>query len=358
MKKIIKVKLKNNPYPIIIENNGFSKIGSHLKSFGNFALIITSNKVHSLYKSNISKNFKSIEHKIISLPDGEAAKSQNNLLKIIDGAIKSQLPGRKLFIAAIGGGTIGDVSGFAAAIYKRGIQYVQIPTTLLAQIDSSIGGKTAINYKQTKNILGAFYQPKLVLIDPSFLKTLTREELNQGIAEAIKYGAISDRNLFNFIANNKKDILAIKPSAVAKLILSCVKIKAEVVEKDELETKGLRTILNFGHTLGHAIEGIHTKTTHGEAVAIGMAYAVDLSVKLKLIPRKDSKKLTELIEKYDLKTSLRSNARQLIKKMTLDKKFTSGKIRMVLLKSIGQSIVIDNIPESIIKKTLADFLSR
>lgn len=360
--KTINVNLKNNPYKIHISRNLLSRIPEHIQKLklGNFGLVITSQRILQLHKTAIRKTFPLNCYKLITVIDGEKAKSKNWLNKTITELIKVDRLGRKVFIVCLGGGTIGDLGGFTASIYKRGIPYVQIPTTLLGQIDSSIGGKTAIDLKEAKNILGTFYQPKAVFIDPELLKTLTTKELRQGLAEAIKYGVISDKKLFDFLKTNYKKILELEPSCILKLISACAAIKAAIVTTDEQEKRGLRTILNFGHTFAHALESSrqYKKLTHGEAVSLGMIYAAYLSKVLKKCSEKEINQIEEIIRLFSLPVKTKINPTTLYRSLTYDKKFISGKIRMVILRKIGKVEVIENISPRHIKKTLKIFALR
>jgi len=359
--KTINVKLKNNPYKIHIDHNFLSKIPEQIKklNLGNFGFVITSPKILSLHKKKIEKAFGNKNYKIITVVDGEEAKSKKWLDKVIGKLVEADTLSRKIFIICLGGGTVGDLGGFVASIYKRGIPYVQIPTTLLGQIDSSIGGKTAIDLKEAKNILGAFYQPKAVFIDTAFLKTLPRRELGQGMAEAIKYGIIKDKELFTFLKKNHKKILKLDSVCISKLILTCADIKAKIVALDEHEKKGLRTILNFGHTLAHALESSlkYKKLSHGEAVSLGMVYAAQLSKILKKCSDLEANQVEEMLKLFSLPTKIRFDALTIYKSLTYDKKFISGKIRMVILRKIGKVEVIKKISPENIKKTLKIFAS-
>ena len=360
--KIIQVKLKNNPYKIHIGYNLLRDVPKYIESLklGNFGLVITSPKILALHRKAIKTAFGSRNYKITTVIDGEAAKSKKWLSTIIEELLKTDNLGRKLFIICLGGGTIGDLGGFAASIYKRGIPYIQIPTTLLGQIDSSIGGKTAIDLKEAKNILGSFYQPKAVFIDPGFLKTLSTKEMGQGLAEAIKYGVIQDRDFFDFLKKNHKKILQLNPTYILKLISICAGIKAKIVAEDEQEKKGLRTILNFGHTFAHAIESSlkYKKISHGEAVSLGMIYAAHLSKLLKKCPNQAVNQIEEIISLFSLPNSIKFDSISIYKSLTYDKKFISGKIRMVILRKIGKVEVIEGISPKKIKKTLKIFSSR
>jgi len=353
--KKIRVNLKHAPYTIYIGKDIFKKIPSYLNKLklGNFGIVITSPKIYSLYRKAIQSNFGSKNFKIIKVADGEIAKSQNWLFKVIDGIIRSDDYKCRPFIVCLGGGTIGDLGGFVAAIYKRGIPYIQVPTTLLAQIDSSIGGKTAIDLPAAKNILGAFYQPKAVFIDPAFLSTLPLAQFKEGLAEVIKYGVIKDAVFFRFLKANHRKIFMSDSSCILKILSTCTKIKAKIVEEDERETKSLRTILNFGHTFAHALESSlkYRKISHGQAVSLGMIYAGKLS----LLRRKCSKKaLVELIDTlklFSLPISITFDLAKTYKSLIHDKKFISGKIRMVLLRKIGKVEVSEDIRPHDLKRT-------
>jgi 3-dehydroquinate synthase len=359
--KTIKVNVKNHPYPIYIGYDLIKDISFYLKNLniGNFGIIITSNRIYSLYKDLIKKVFNVISYRIIKVIDGEKTKSKKWLFKVIDEIIKVDTWNRKIFIICLGGGTIGDLGGFVASIYKRGIPYIQIPTTLLAQIDASIGGKTSIDLKEAKNILGTFYQPKAVFIDPSFLSTLNLKEIKEGIAEAIKYGIIKDESFFYFLKNHSKEILSLNTDCILRLIFTCAKIKAEIVEKDEKEEVGIRTILNFGHTFAHALETSlrYRKFFHGEAVSLGMFYASILSYLLDMCNFRDVWEVKEIIKLYSLPIRVLFNYLTLYDSMNYDKKFIYGKIRMVLLKKIGKVEVVEGIPGKLIKKSLKFFSS-
>lgn len=352
----IRVNLKTNPYDIHIGRDLIKEVPSRVKklNIGNFGIVITSPKIYSLHKKTINSAFKSGEYKIVKVADGEKAKSKEWLFKVINEMVKADTLKRKIFVVCLGGGTIGDLGGFAASIYKRGAPYVQVPTTLLAQIDSSIGGKTAIDLPQAKNILGSFFQPKAVFIDPNFLSTLPAKEIKEGLAEVIKYGVIKDEIFFNFLKKNYKEILRLEPSRVLKVISACAKIKAKIVGEDEKEKKGIRTILNFGHTFAHALESCsqYKNISHGKAVSLGMLYAAKLSVLLKKCGKKEAEKLLSALKLFSLPTKIKFNPSMLYNSLIYDKKFISGKIRMVLLKKIGKVEVVEGITPKNIKKIL------
>lgn len=300
--------------------------------------VITCEKVNSLYIKSVEDFFGSAGIGIarIILPDGESAKSLKYLSFIYDGLVREKAE-RGDYIAAFGGGVVGDIAGFAAATYLRGIKFIQIPTTLLADVDSSVGGKTGIDHPGGKNLIGAFYQPEVVLIDIEFLSTLDGRELVNGFAEVIKYGAVLDRKLFDYLESGYGNILAGNREALSFIIERSCEIKADVVRKDEKEA-GLRSVLNFGHSLGHAVEALYNYETlkHGEAVAIGMVFAAGLSEKLSLCGKEDVGRLKLLIQNSGLPVKIPDfSVEQYINVMKLDKKVDEKIIKFVLMKGIG-----------------------
>ncbi|MDP3259447.1 MAG: 3-dehydroquinate synthase, partial [Thermodesulfovibrionales bacterium] len=270
----IRVKLGERSYDICIGSNILGKIGPKLKSFNSSpkTAIISNPTVYRLYGKKVLNSIKSSGFDVIPviIPDGEKYKDISIVQKIYGELLRHRLD-RKSTLIALGGGVIGDITGFVASTYMRGIDYIQIPTTLLAQVDSSVGGKTGVNHKLGKNMIGTFYQPKLIWIDIDILKTLPQKEFFAGLAEVIKYGVIWDAKLFAFLENNRDKIVRLDRKALIHIIKCSCQIKAEVVSKDEREA-GLRAILNYGHTIGHAIETAtgYKKYLHGEALAIGM----------------------------------------------------------------------------------------
>jgi len=241
-------------------------------------------------------------------------------------------------LIALGGGVVGDLGGFVASTYMRGIRYVQVPTTLLAQVDSSVGGKTGVNHPLGKNMIGTFWQPALVWIDPLTLRSLPRRQLLAGLAECIKYGVIRDREFFDYLREHRDEVLALKGPALEHVIMRSCQLKAQVVEADEREA-GLRAILNFGHTIGHAIETLtgYVEYLHGEAVAMGMCKEAELAASLGLLQRQELKALKDLVAAYGLQTELPRGlrAQQLLGAMEVDKKALGGQLRMVLPQEIG-----------------------
>jgi 3-dehydroquinate synthase len=357
--KIIKVNLKSNPYKIYIGYQIAKKLARYLNNLdlGNFAIIITSPNIRRRYSNLIKKSFGRVDYRIVEVAEGEEAKSIKWFLKAIDEIVKYDSWGRRIFIVCLGGGTIGDLGGFIASVYKRGTPYIQLPTTFLSQIDASIGGKTAIDLKAAKNILGAFYQPRAVFIDPFFLASLGVKQMREGLAEAVKYALIQDRSFFNFLKSNYKKINKFEPHILLKIIYICAQIKAKIVESDEKEKKGIRTLLNFGHTLAHALEasGQYKNLSHGEAVSLGMLYATQLSCSLGLCEAREFEEIYCLFKLLKLPTEISFDYLSVYKAMGYDKKFICGKARLVLLRRIGMAVVRQAITTEKILKTLQIF---
>jgi 3-dehydroquinate synthase len=292
---------------------------------------------------------------LIKVPAGETAKSLANVQRCYDQLAAHRLE-RKSFIVALGGGVVGDLAGFVAATYLRGIPFVQVPTTLLAQVDSSVGGKTGVNLKAGKNLVGAFHQPRLVLCDLDTLKTLPKREFRAGLAEVIKYGIIYDEPLFHRLERDLPKLLARKPAVLAPVIARCCEIKADVVGQDETES-GLRAILNFGHTIGHALEAISSygKYLHGEAISIGQAAAAQLSCALTGLPTHHASRITNLFKRAGLPIAVKLTAAQrraLFAAMRLDKKVSAGVVKFVLATRLGKVVWGQRVPEAAIQKAL------
>ena len=320
------------------------------------ALIVTNVTVAPLYAAALEKSlrqrFRNVH--VLELPDGEVYKDWPTLNLIFD-ALLQQVSDRKTVLFALGGGVVGDMTGFAAASYMRGVPFVQVPTTLLAQVDSSVGGKTAINHPLGKNMIGAFYQPQLVLCDLSTLTTLPPRELSAGLAEVIKYGPIHDMAFLDWIESNIDALVARDPQALAYAVKRSCEIKALVVGQDERET-GLRAILNFGHTFGHAIEsGLgYGQWLHGEAVGCGMVMAAKLSQRLGGIDAVFVARLTALIERAGLPVVAPNlGAERYLELMRIDKKSEAGEIRFVIIDKPG-SAVMRGAPEAMVREVLAE----
>lgn len=331
----VNIQSKNKTYPIIIENQSVSLLKEKLLSFlnGKNYLVVISEKIEKLY----GKEFGFDKSQKFVLKDGEKEKNFKNYQKILEKALKMKLT-RNDAIVAIGGGVVGDIAGFAASTYMRGIGYVQIPTTLLACTDSSVGGKTAIDTKFGKNLVGTFYQPDIVFINPVFLKTLDDRQFKSGLGEVVKYSFIEksckceeDLNLTNFLSENVQNIIDRQEKTLAKLIEICIKLKISVVEKDETESN-LRKILNFGHTYGHAIEKItnYKKYTHGEAVVEGIKFAFNLAVKRNLIDKNYKFFADDVIKKFNFREIPAFDMSKMVEIMQMDKKATSKNIVFIL----------------------------
>lgn len=359
MKKIT-VNLGRESYPIVIGYNILNLLPRYLKSLGlpREIFIITNSRIQKHYAKEISRSLKSSGFlcKFYLTIDSEKAKSINNAVRIVDN-LASYAKQKKITILALGGGVIGDLSGFLSSIYKRGVPLVQVPTTLLAQIDSSIGGKTAIDLRMAKNLIGTFYQPKLVFCDLGVLKTLDKRQVRAGLSEALKYAAIKDERLFNFLEQNYHSVFSGDRQTLEHLVYSCARIKAGIVALDEKEEKGLRTILNFGHTIGHAIEaaGGYSRYNHGEAIALGMLAASRMSENLGLLSSSACQRISALIASLGLPLEI-SGIRQedVLAAYRLDKKFIGRLNRFVLLKGIGRAVVYENVPEKIICNAVSE----
>ncbi|MCM8778774.1 MAG: 3-dehydroquinate synthase [Candidatus Omnitrophica bacterium] len=350
----IKVSLGERSYEIIITDDNYAHLGKEIKNLnlGKDALIITNRRIKKFLGKTISSVVKreNISLHMETVPDSERSKSLEVWANLLERVVKFDR-GRELFLIALGGGVVGDLTGFLASVYKRGIPYIQIPTTLLAQVDSAIGGKTAIDLPCGKNLLGTFYQPRLVYSEISALKSLPFSELRNGLAEVIKYGAIKNRELFGYL--EKKEF---KDYDWEYLVFECSKIKAEVVEKDEYDKKKIRMILNFGHTIGHGIETASEysrKYSHGEAISLGMLCAVDIGNALGITPSGVWERLEAILTKLSLPRRIKSlRSEEIISAIGYDKKFRGEKTRMVLLKEIGEGIIVENIPWELINRVI------
>ncbi|MBI3994575.1 MAG: 3-dehydroquinate synthase [Nitrospirae bacterium] len=340
----IRVDLGDRSYLIEIGNWILPRIGERLASLGlkGKVAVVTNPRVGRLYGSTVTRSLRKAGFNVtqVMLPDGERFKNLKTVSRLYD-ALLSKSFERSSTVLALGGGVLGDLSGFAAATFMRGIGFIQVPTTLAAQVDASIGGKTGVDHPMGKNLIGAFYQPKLVFIDPDVLKTLNRHEFISGLAEVIKYGVIRDEEFFSYLEDNMDKILKREPAALTHAIRRSCAIKAEVVQRDEREG-GLRKILNYGHTLGHALETLTKYRTylHGEAVSIGIAFAAQLSVRLGLLDAPTVRRQIELLKRAGLPVALpKLRTADILKAMTLDKKVADGRIHFVLAEKIGRVAV-------------------
>lgn len=359
MKKVA-VQLKANPYAICIGHGILGKVPAYLKqlSLGRDAIIISHPVIERLHGEALSRALRQAGYsvRVFNVPEGEKSKSAAQALRLIE-QIAAYDINRQLFVVALGGGVIGDLAGFVAAVYKRGIPYIQIPTTLLAQIDSSIGGKTAIDLKYGKNLVGAFHQPRIVIADTAVLKTLTRRQLQNGLAEAVKYGIIRDPALFAYLEKHHARCLQADPRVLAKMVSACAAIKAQVVAADEFETKGIRTILNFGHTVGHAVElASGCRYQHGEAVALGMRVAAAISGRVTHFSQGQQQRINRLLDGIGLPQVIEKlPLKKILDIMAHDKKFVAGRNRFVLAKAIGEVKVVSGIPMDIIAAAIKQY---
>ncbi|MBI5409225.1 MAG: 3-dehydroquinate synthase [Nitrospirae bacterium] len=354
--QVVAVDLNERSYNIVIGSKVLPKLGLRLKKFRPSKVAIISNKtVFPLYKDILFGPLRQyhIVPEIILIPDGEEYK---NLLwtYYIHGELLKAKFDRNSLLIVFGGGVVGDITGFVASTYMRGIKYIQVPTTLLAQVDSSVGGKTGVNHPLGKNMIGSFYQPSLVFIDVDTLRTLPKGEFYAGIAEIIKYGVIADGKLFDYLKSNIEDILSLGDGVINVIKRSC-EIKADVVSKDEKEA-GLRAILNFGHTIGHAIETVtgYKRFLHGEAVAMGMCAAADLAVRMRIFRKDEATRLRELVELYNLPSRIPDelNVSEMMNAMEVDKKVKAGKLRFILPKTIGKVRIEEDVDRKLIREAL------
>ena len=333
------VNLKENSYPIYIENGILTKSGEYISQIfkGQKIMIVSDDNVFPLYGQQVIDSLRDYECHFLVLPHGEPTKSFQSLPKIYTAMLDAKLT-RSDLVIALGGGVIGDLAGFAAASYLRGIKLVQIPTSLLAQVDSSVGGKVAVDLPQGKNLVGAFYQPKMVLIDPDVLNTLPEHFIKDGMGEVIKYGCIKDAGLFDRLCAHSS-FENLKPE-LSEIIARCVDIKRIVVEADQFDT-GERMLLNFGHTLAHTIEQHYNyeRESHVEAVGIGMYQITRMSEEKGLTISGCSDQIKKALDIYGLPSSCGLPVADLTKAITLDKKNLNGNLNVILLKEIGDSYV-------------------
>ena len=357
----VKVNLNENSYDIVVGSDILGDLGKAIKALkiGRDAIVITNPVVKRLHGKKLTTSLKKagLSVKFLEVPDGERSKSVKTAFRLIDKIAAYNIK-KEVFVIAFGGGVIGDLAGFVAAIYKRGVPFVQVPTTFLAQIDSAIGGKVAVDLPTGKNLVGSFYQPKLVYSDVTLLSTLTKRQVRNGLAEAIKYGIICEKFLFDYIEQNIPKVFSFNPRVLSEIVYNCSSIKARVVMNDEKETKGVRTILNFGHTAGHAVEAASKfRYHHGESVALGMCIAADISRRLKLIGKKEVDHIENVLGKIGLPAEIKKiSFKKIMSHMQHDKKFKAGKNRFVLATSIGSVKVLEGIDQRIIASAIKAYM--
>ncbi len=353
--KTLVVDLGARSYPIYI-GAGLLERGDLLASHiaGRRVLIVTNDRVAPLYLDTVAAGLQRFAPVTVVMPDGERYKTLGDLNRIFDALLEHRCD-RRTTLVALGGGVVGDMAGFAAATYQRGVPFIQVPTTLLAQVDSSVGGKTGVNHPLGKNMIGAFHQPRCVVVDTSTLDTLPDTELSAGLAEVIKYGLIHDREFFVWLENNIDSLLARDSEALAFAIERSCSDKAAVVAADETE-RGQRALLNLGHTFGHAIEtGMgYGSWLHGEAVATGMVVAAELSHRLGWLGAHDAERVRALVMHARLPTQVPAelDAGRMLELMSVDKKVEDGRLRLVLLTAIGNAVISADVPAAAITETL------
>jgi 3-dehydroquinate synthase len=360
--RAIQVKTASAEYPVYVGYNLATHFESHLRKIKlapqQRIFILTSPEIWALWGRQLLENFPAAHQpSVLFLPAGETHKRMSEVERLstelaLMGADRSSL------LIAFGGGIIGDVGGFLAAIYMRGIDYIQIPTTLLAQVDSSVGGKTGVNLSVGKNLVGSFHHPRAVFADVALLETLPVRELRAGLFESIKAGIVRDAGLFRFLERERESILACDPAALKRVIGASVRMKAEVVGIDERES-GVRMILNFGHTIGHAIEAAtgYKKLLHGEAIAWGMLAALHISRMRAMVPEKDAMRIEETIQAYGPLPRFRARVRGLLAAAGHDKKNKGETRRFVLCQGIGRAVVVENVTEAEMIQAMENILS-
>jgi 3-dehydroquinate synthase len=361
--QVVKVELAERSYDIHIGPGLLERAGELIRPVmkGSRALVVTDDQVAPLYLERVERSLAaqgvSLMHTV--LPAGEKTKDFPHLEALLDAMLEAKAE-RGTLIVALGGGVIGDLAGFAASILLRGVDFVQIPTTLLAQVDSSVGGKTGINTRQGKNLVGAFYQPRLVLADTSVLDSLSKRQVLAGYAEVVKYGIIDDAPFFSWLEAHGQALVDGDPAARAHAVATSCRAKARIVSADEREG-GVRALLNLGHTFGHALEaevGFTDEILHGEAVAVGMVMALRLSAELGWAPRADLDRLVAHLAAVGLPTALPANRAwtvdRLLHHMEGDKKVKDGKVTFVMAKGIGQSMLTRDVPEAALAAMLAE----
>ena len=354
------VDLGDRSYPIFIGSGLLDNpdlLCPYIK--GKQVVIVSNETVAPLYSARLESLLSEYDLTQVVLPDGESYKTLETLNTVFDELLKARYT-RKATLIALGGGVVGDITGFAAACYQRGIDFIQVPTTLLSQVDSSVGGKTGVNHPLGKNMIGAFYQPNAVIIDTETLQTLPDRELSAGIAEVIKYGLICDQPFYQWLNEHLDELMNRDPQALSYAIHRSCQNKARVVEADEKES-GMRAILNLGHTFGHAIETHMGYGTwlHGEAVAAGMVMAADLSQRLGYISQSDVDALVALLKRANLPVAPPTEMKpsHFMELMAVDKKVLDGKLRLVLLRAVGQASVEDDFDRSQLEACLNHFSS-
>ena len=356
--KILNVELADKSYPIYIGSDLLSSkslFSDHIQR--KQVMVVTNTTIAPLYLEKLKDALSDFNVESVILPDGEEFKTLETLNKVFDALLKAKFD-RSSTLVALGGGVVGDIAGYAAASYQRGVNFIQVPTSLLSQVDSSVGGKTGVNHELGKNMIGAFYQPKAVIIDVDTLDTLSDQEYSAGMAEVIKYGLLGNADFFSMLETNIESIMARNKDLIIEIIFNSCKDKASIVALDEFE-KGNRALLNLGHTFGHGIENAfgYGNYLHGEAVSIGMVMAAKLSMDEGHLSNEDTLRVESILSKANLPIAIKKSidSETLIEAMSLDKKSIDGKIRLVLLKALGDSYLTDSYSKENFNKVVNNF---
>lgn len=357
----VQVSLGAHAYDIHIGNGLLSQITQHVGAQGRALRVLTDEHVAALHLPALLSGLGINAEQVLVVKPGEPNKSWAGAEQVLDWMLSQKLA-RDAVLLAFGGGVVGDLAGFCAAIYQRGIAFVQVPTTLLAMVDSSVGGKTGVNHARGKNLIGAFHQPQAVIADLDLLKTLPRRELAAGAAEVVKYGMLGDATFFNALEAGGIDrLMALDAETSAAVVARCCVLKAKIVAEDEFETNGRRALLNLGHTFGHAVETYtgYTQWLHGEAVGLGLVMAADLSARLGWISAADAARCTAVVARAGLpiKPPVGMQPADFRRLMAGDKKVAAGQLRFVLLKALGEAVLTADFDDARLSETLAHFCS-
>jgi 3-dehydroquinate synthase len=349
----LNVELGTRSYPILIDAGLLGRADSFAHLAARDVLLVSNSVVAPLYLAPLRQSLGARRLVEVILPDGESHKTLANMSRVLDVLVANRFA-RDCAVLALGGGVVGDLAGFAAACYQRGVTFVQVPTTLLAQVDSAVGGKTGVNHVGGKNLIGAFHQPGLVVCDTATLATLPGRELCAGLAEVIKYGLICDAVLIGWLEEHLAQLLDKRPEALAHVVLRSCQIKAAIVGRDERE-QGERALLNLGHTFGHAVESAtaYKQWLHGEAVGAGLAMAATMSRECGLLSAVDAERVRRLVELAGLPTQVAAvNPGQMLAHMRMDKKVLGGRLRLVLLRRLGEAFITADYPPEALMRTL------
>jgi len=352
---ILNVELGERSYPIVVDSGLLSRRELFQQYVNaNEVMVVTDETVAPLYLDNLLSTLSGFNVTCHVLPDGEEHKSLATLAELLDTMVVAPCS-RETTLIALGGGVVGDIAGFAASCYQRGINYIQVPTTLLAQVDSAVGGKTAVNHARGKNMIGAFYQPTCVIADTDTLSTLDSRQLSAGVAEVVKYGCIRDAGFFVWLEQNIDKLCQCDVDTVSHTIIECCRNKAELVATDEVE-QGDRALLNLGHTFAHAIETAtgYGAWLHGEAVSVGISLAADMSCRLGWLKEEDAERIRVLLRRAKLPVCAPADmtVADFMRNMALDKKVAAGRIRLVLLKAIGEAKLVSDYPDDVLEAVL------